>query len=156
MLHKPNPFIMKYMILFLAVAITSCNWAKQKTKETVNKTGEVVGKAGSEFAQGVAKGVIKTFSNEVKFSEQLTKLGLKSGKITISSTDSATDNKLTVYFIFDNNIDQKITAKVFDENGQEYGRSRQQIKGEKGDARYIDFIFDNRTNIDSKGTIQFE
>jgi hypothetical protein len=147
---------MKYIILFLAVAVTSCNWAKEKTKETVNKTGEAIGKAGSEFAQGVAKGVETTFSNEVKFSEQLTKLGLKSGKVTISSTDSARDNKLTVYLIFDNNIDQKITAKIFDENGQEYGRVRQQIKGEKGDAHYVDFIFDNRTNIDSKGTIQFE
>lgn len=64
---------MKYVVLFFAIAITSCNWAKQKTKETVNKTGEAVGKAGSEFASGVIKGVEKTFTNEVKFSDELTK-----------------------------------------------------------------------------------
>src|SRR5437879_626327 len=82
--------IMKYLIFPLALIIASCNWAKQKTKETVNKTGEVIGKAGSEFANGVSKGVEKTFKNEVRISEQLTKQGLQSGKILINSTDSTT------------------------------------------------------------------
>lgn len=43
------------------MGICSCNWAKEKTKETANKTGEVVATAGSEFANGVAKGVEKHF-----------------------------------------------------------------------------------------------
>lgn len=81
---------------------------------------------------------------------------MKSGKIIIRSTDSTTDNILSVYMIFDNDIHQKITAKVFNEAGQEYGRARLDIKGDKGDANYLDFAFDKRTNIDGKGTILFE
>ena len=47
---------MKYLFIILAFTFSSCNWAKQKTKETVNKTGEVVAKTGSEFVNGVSKG----------------------------------------------------------------------------------------------------
>jgi hypothetical protein len=148
--------MMKYLIISIALISASCNWAKEKTKETVNKTGEVIGKAGSEFANGVSKGVEKTFENEVKISEQLTKQGLQTGKILINSTDSTTDNILTAYLIFNENIAREVTVKVFSPGAQEYGRVKQKIKGEKGQANYVDFVFDKRTNIDGKGTIQFE
>lgn len=150
---------MKHLILpltLVTLTITSCNWAKQKTKDTVNKTGEVIGKAGSEFANGIEKGVEKTFSNEVKFSEDLLKKGLEAGKMIIHSSDSASDNIISAYLIFNNNIDQEITAKVFSPTGQEYGRTKLKVKGAKGDAHYVDFIFDKRTNIDGKGSIHFE
>jgi hypothetical protein len=147
---------MKYLIFSLALITTSCNWAKQKTKETVNKTGEAIGKAGSEFANGVSKGVEKTFENEVRISEELTKQGLQTGKVVINSGDNASDNILTAYLIFNSDIDRYITIKVFTATGQEYGRVREKIKGQKGDAHYVDFIFDKRTNIDGKGTIRFE
>ena len=147
---------MKYLIVSLALIAASCNWAKEKTKETVNKTGEVIGKAGSEFANGVSKGVEKAFENEVKISEQLTKHGLQTGKIVINSTDSTTDNILTAYLIFNDNIAREVTVKLFSPSGQEYGRAKQKIKGQKGEANYVDFVFDKITNIDGKGTILFE
>ncbi|MFL5746580.1 MAG: hypothetical protein ACJ751_18025 [Niastella sp.] len=49
-----------------------------------------------------------------------------------------------------------VTIKVFSPQGKEYGRVRQTVKGKKGDAFYVDFAFDSRTNIDGKGTISFE
>lgn len=148
---------MKYIFILLStVFITSCNWFKQKTKETVNKTGEVVAKTGSEFVDGVSKGVEKTFQNEVTFSDKLKNEGLKSGKIIINSSESSTDNILTTYLIFDNNIEEKITVKVFNEAGLEYGRVTQIVKGQKDEAKYIDFVFDKRTNIDGKGKVTFE
>jgi len=30
------------------------------------------------------------------------------------------------------------------------------IKAQKGEAKYFDFVFDQRTNIDGKGVITFE
>ncbi|MFL5743082.1 MAG: hypothetical protein ACJ751_00350, partial [Niastella sp.] len=83
---------MKYLIIGLALVTASCNWAEKKAKDTVNKTGEVVGKAGSEFVNGVAKGVEKTFENEVKFSDPLLKQGLEAGKIIIRSSDQHSDD----------------------------------------------------------------
>lgn len=147
---------MKYLFFFLAFALSSCNWAKHKAKETVNKTGEVVAKTGSEFVNGVSKGIEKTFQNEVVFSEQLKKQGLKSGKIIIHGTDSSVDNILTAYLIFDGKIDQNVTIKVISEEGQEFGRVTKHVTGQKNDAGYVDFIFDKRTNIDSKGKLIFE
>ncbi len=147
---------MKNALLLLCVVMFSCNWAKQKTKDTVNKTGEVVAKAGSEFADGVSKGVEKTFQSELKFSDALSKKGIKSGKILISSSDSARDNVLTAYLIFENDFDQKVTVKIFNESGQEYGRVVQTIKGIKGEAGYVDFVFDKRTNIDGKSKVLIE
>jgi len=147
---------MKYLFVILTLTLVSCNWAKQKTKETVNKTGEVVTKTGSEFVDGVSKGIEKTFQNDIEFSDQLKKQGLHSGKIIINSTDSSTDNILPTYLIFDNHLDQNITIKVISDTGQEYGRVTQHITGQKGEAKYIDFIFDKRTNIDGKGKLLFE
>ncbi len=147
---------MKYFITLLSLLTLSCNWAKQKTKETINKSGEVAAKTGSEFIDGVSKGVEKTFENKVKISGALSKDGLHVGKVLIQSSDSATDNKLGAYLIYNNTIDKKVTIKIFTESGDEYGRLVQTLKGNKGEAGYVDFIFDKRTNIDSRGTITIE
>jgi hypothetical protein len=147
---------MNYLVIILTLGLASCSWAKQKAKESVNKTGEVVAKTGSEFVNGVSKGIEKDFQNEVGFSDRLKKQGLKSGKIIIHGTDTSTDNILTTYLIFDDNLDENITIKVISEEGQEYGRVTQHITGLKGEAKYFDFIFDRRTNIDGRGKLLFE
>lgn len=146
---------MKY--IFSAFALTlifsSCNWAKQKTKETVNKTGEVVAKTGSEFVNGVSKDIEQTFQNEVVVSDELKAQGLKTGKIVIVGTDSTTDNILSVYFMFDKDFERNVSIKVISTEGQEYGRKTILVKGLKNEAGYYDFVFDKRTNIDSKGKL---
>lgn len=147
---------MKYLFIFFCFTLVSCNWVTNRAKQTVNRTGEVVAKTGSEFADGVSKGVEKTFKNEVVISNTLKQQGFGIGKIIINSTDSTTDNILTTYIIFDNNLDRNITVKVINEEGQEYGRVTQNIKGQKGEAKYIDLVFDKRTNIDGKGKVIFE
>jgi len=145
-----------FFCLFILMIAASCNWAKDKAKDAANKTGEAVAKTGSEFADGVAKGIQKTFSNEVTLSDNLRTNGLKTGKIIIASTDSTTDNILSVYLIFDKDFNQQLSIKVFDEQGLEYGRTNQLISAKAGEAKYVDFIFDKRTNIDGKGKISFE
>lgn len=144
------------LLLITAFFISSCNWFKEKTKETVNRTGEVVAKAGSEFADGVSKGVQKTFANEIVLTGDLKTQGLKTGKVLIRSSDSATDNILSPYLIFENDFDQPLTVKLFGEDGREYGRTTLRVAGKKGSAGYFDILFDKRTNIDGKGKITFE
>ncbi|MBX3256990.1 MAG: hypothetical protein KF862_22830 [Chitinophagaceae bacterium] len=148
---------MNYTFLLIATLFfCSCNWAKQKTKEGVNKTGEVVAKAGSEFIDGVSKGIERTFKNEVVVSGQLKNQGIRPGKIIIHGSDSTTDNILSVYLIFEKDFDSNLTVKVISPEGQEYGRRTEHIKGQKDEAGYFDFVFDKRTNIDGKGTLQFD
>jgi uncharacterized protein with FMN-binding domain len=140
----------------LTLTLSSCDWAKDKTKKAVNKTGEIVGKTGSEFGDGVYKGVKKTFDNDVKISDQLKAKGVELGEVLINSSDSATDNVLTAYIIFNDNFDQEINIKIFAENGKEYGRLKEKLKGEKGNAKHFDFTFDKHVNIGTKGSITIE
>jgi hypothetical protein len=148
---------MQLVALILAVSLlVSCNSFKEKSKNTINKAGEVVGKAGSEFADGMKKGVEKTFANPVELSADLKAKGLQTGKIIINGTDSTTDNIVSAYFIFNGDMNQAVTMKLFNDAGQEFGRVSQPVKAAKGEARYIDFIFDKRTNIDGKGKIILE
>ena len=140
----------------LTLALSSCDWAKDKTKQAVNKTGEIVGKTGSEFGDGVYRGVKKTFDNNVKVSDNLKTKGLELGEVVINSSDAAMDNVLTTYIIFNDNFDQEITIKIFAENGKEYGRLKEKLKGEKGNAKHFDFTFDKHVNIGTKGNITIE
>jgi hypothetical protein len=146
---------MKYFFLILIITFVSCDWAKQKTKETINKSGEIVAKTGSEFANGISKGVEQTFSAEVNVDSKLLDKGIKTGKIVIRSTDTTKDNIVSVYLIFNQSFNQKISAKVFTQDGLECGRVTQIVQGNKDEAKYIDFVFDKRINIDLKGKIVF-
>ncbi|MBI3234297.1 MAG: hypothetical protein HYZ42_09695 [Bacteroidetes bacterium] len=101
--------------IYILLIACSCNWAKEKTKETLNKTGEVVAKTGSEFIDGVEKGVEKTFKHKVELSEALKAKKLSTGKILILSTDTTQDNILSVYFIFDSDFNQEISLKIIDD-----------------------------------------
>jgi uncharacterized protein with FMN-binding domain len=150
--------VISIILTFAVVTFTlsSCDWAKDKTKKSVNKAGEIVGKTGSEFGDGVYRGVKKTFENDVKISDQLKAKGLEFGEVVINSTDSTTNNVLTAYVIFNDNFDQEFMIKVFNENGKEYGRLKEKLKGEKGSAKHIDFIFDKHVNIGVKGNISVE
>lgn len=153
-MKKVISLFMTFSVLMLT--ISSCDWAKDKTKQAVNKTGEIVGKTGSEFSDGIYKGVKKTFDNTIEISDQLKAKGFELGEVLINSSDSATDNVLTAYIIFNENFDQEIIIKVFSENGKEYGRLKEKLKGVKGEAKHVDFTFDNRVNIGTKGSITIE
>ncbi|MFT3846408.1 MAG: hypothetical protein QM725_15230 [Lacibacter sp.] len=149
---------MKNIVLFLlAISLLafSCNRAKQTAKDAINKTGETVGKGVSEFADGVKEGVTKTFGCELKLSKQLAESGLGTGKFSVEY-DSTTECKVVVYFIFDKDFSQTIKAKVFDPENKEYGRTSVSVSAKAGEAKFIDFLFDKRTDIESRSTILFE
>jgi hypothetical protein len=143
------------IVIFIAILtmFSSCDWAKQKAKNTVHKTGEVVAEAGSEFADGVKKGVSNSFSNMAIVTDSLSLKGVRLGKIAVNGTDSTSDNVFSAYIIFEKGFDGKITAKALDKEGIEFGRAFCMIKVTPGDAGYFDFRFDSRTNIDREDKI---
>ena len=143
-------------IISIIVVLYSCNKAKQTAKDTINKSGEVVGKGSSEFLSGIKEGIDKTFQCDLKLSDNLSSKGVRTGKFAIGNSKEGNNNMLTTYLIFDKDIKQKIRVTVMDKNGKEYGRSTLDIEGKKDDAKYFDFVFDNKTNIESKSTFVFE
>jgi len=149
---------MKLLISFLTVIVilTSCNRVKQGAKGTINKTGQVVGTGASEFFGGVKEGVDRTFQCTVSLSDSLKMKGLDIGKFAITDSNTNNDYMLTCYFIFNKDFKQTIMVKVLDKTGKEYGRAKMDIQGIKGDAKYCDFNFDKRTDIESKSTFIME
>jgi len=144
-------------VFALSAALFSCGRIKDKTKETINESGEVIGKAGSEFVEGVTEGVERTFDCEIALSQELKDHGLKTGKFTItSSAAGGTNNVLTLYVIFDKAFKKDVSAKVFDKTGSETGRSKLLLEGAAGDATYYDFTFDKRTVIEVRSKIIIE
>lgn len=144
-------------VFFLAIFSISCNQAKEKAKETINKTGETVGKSATEFFDGVSDGVEKTLECEITLSPQLIEKGLQMGKYNIKSgTNDANDNLLVLYLIFNKDFNQTLSLKAYDKNNVEIGRSKLAIKGKMGEAEYFDFQFNSKTDIASKSKIIIE
>jgi hypothetical protein len=133
--------------------LSSCDWARNTSKKAVHKAGEIVGQTGSEFSDGVYRGVKKTFDNSIELSEKLQLSGIEVGEVTISSSSDATDNILMPYIIFNNDFEQLITVKLYNEKGKEYGRLTQNVSGKKGEAHHWEFVFDKHVSIGNKGTI---
>ena len=148
---------MKYALFFLvAVIFTACDKVKTGTKDAIDKTAETAGKVGSDIITKVGEGVEKSLQCEAVLSEQLKSNGLKTGKMIFAAQKDATDNILSMYFIFDNDFASTINVKAFDEKGLEYGRTSTLVKDKKGTAGYVDFIFDKKVNLENKSKFIFE
>ena len=145
-----------FPILLVLLLLASCGKLKNKTKATINKSGETVGKAATEFFEGVQEGIDKTLQCEVLLSESLVDKGLRTGKFSIESAEEGNNNRLVIYLIFDKDFNSPITAKVFDKNGLETGRSKVNAAGKADEAMYVDFVFDKRSHIEVKSKIVLE
>ena len=93
---------------------------------------------------------------EISLSESLTDKGLSTGKFTIENADGGRNNQLTIYLIFDRDFKSSVTAKAFDKNGLEIGRTKIEVEGKADEAGYFDFIFDKRSYIEVKSKISLE
>ncbi|MCF8330898.1 MAG: hypothetical protein K9H84_00440 [Bacteroidales bacterium] len=135
----------------------SCNNVENKARQTINKSGEAVGKSSAEFFEGVTEGVDKILQPEITLSEDLKVKGLEFGKCIVErDSGSHNKNKFVLYLIFNENIRDTLLLKAYDKNGMEIGRTIQKIDKKAGQAKYFDFIFDERTNIEVKSKIKIE
>jgi len=145
------------VLAMLLLTLSSCDRLMNKTKETINKGGETVGKTATEFFEGVSEGIDKTLQCDVVLSQKLIDNGLTTGKFAVEN-DSAggANNVLVLYIIFDKDFSGSVMAKAYDKMGLEIGRSAIDVSGKTGDAGYFDFKFDKRTYIEVKSKIIIE
>ncbi|TAE11859.1 MAG: hypothetical protein EAY72_10080 [Bacteroidetes bacterium] len=144
---------LSYVSAVLLLVFSSCDTITDKTKETVNKTGEVVAKTSSEFIDGVQKGVQKTFEPKLAVDSSFKASGIAAGRVIIGDSAGGNNNLCTIYFTFDKKVKQLVTAYLMDDKNQEYGRSKLLLVANAGDAKYIDFLFDKRAEIGKNTTI---
>ena len=150
---------MKKLILILVIftLAVACNNVKDKAKEAINKSGEVMGKGATEFAEGVTAGVDKTLECEINVSPKLVQQGIKTGKFLIENDSCGGEhNKLVLYLIFDKDFKANISVKAYDKKGLEVGRTKAFVSAKAGEAKYTDFSFDKRTYIEVKSKLVVE
>ncbi len=144
-------------IFIIALLFNGCKCVGDKAKKALNKTGEVVGEGSSEFVKGVSKGVENALDCELVLSEALKQKGVSFGRYFVTKdSNSSNKNKLTVYLIFGNDFTGSISTRVFDPKGTEYGRASVNMFAKKGEAKYADFVFDARTDVESKSRFVVE
>jgi hypothetical protein len=82
--------------------------------------------------------------------------GLRTGKFAIENSSEGRNNQLIIYLIFDKDFKSFVTAKTFDKNGLEIGRTKIEIEGKADESGYFNFIFDKRTYIEVRSKIVLE
>lgn len=140
--------------IIIVISLISCS--SESIKEKINRAGDIAGQATGEFVDGATKGIEKAFDVKVKISPILEAKGIQLGKCTVSNDTVGTDNLLAVYVIFNQDYKGTLTAKAFDENLLEMGRIAVELEGKQNEAKFIEFHFDRRTNIDSKNKLVIE
>jgi hypothetical protein len=141
-------------ICFTAVLLSSCSVSS--TQDKINKVGDAAGQTIGQFTKGVAGGVSKSFDKTVELSPSLQAKGLKLGKTTLNSDSAGTNHVLLAYLIFDQDLDLTLTAKAFDNKGLEMGRVAATASGKKNEAKFIEFRFDKRTDIEVNSKLVIE
>ena len=140
--------VLKLSIIALSIMLLSCD----KLSNTTEKIGETAG----SMVKGIETGVKKARAINLSYTESLTEKGISNGKVTLKNDKEGTDNLVSVYLIFSKKFKGKITAKAYDNEGLEMGRSLIKVEADGGDAGFYDFHFDKRTNIDRDGRIVLE
>lgn len=143
-----------FCVLTVLALACSCSKVKEKTKETLNKGGETVGEMATEFTEGVTEGVDRTLDSKIVLSDGLKQQGIALGKYHIESDTLGNNNKIVVYLITEKAFKGSLTFKVSDKKGVEFGRSRLTLDTKAGAANYYDVVFDPRTDIEVKSTIE--
>src|SRR4051812_40993393 len=124
------------ILLAIILMLASCDRVKKNTKSAINTTGEAVGKGASEFVNGVSEGIDQTFQSKIELSGQLPGSGLSVGKFRITHLSDTASYVLTAYLVFNKDMKQMVSVKVYDKNGNEYGRTASTIEGKAGEAKY--------------------
>ena len=143
-----------YRILFLFGFL--CLGACHRVGQAIESGAETAGKAAGSIAQHVGSGVEQAFELKPELSPRLSNMGLQLGKTLIGGEGEGTHNKLSVYFIATRRTDVNISARVNDVKGQEAGRTSSRLQLDSGQARYLDFLFDKYTNMDSDSRIYLD
>jgi hypothetical protein len=144
------------IITFLATAlITFQSCRTEEGNEKLGEASEKVGESTATIVKKVKSGIEKVSKINIDISENLKNKGISTGKVELGSKQGR-HNMLSIYMIFEKKVNRNITLKVTDSQGLEIGRTKTLVNAAAGDAKYFDFVFDKRTNIDRDNKIIME
>ncbi len=136
-------------IIFIALAGIFSNACRTESgNEKLQEASTKVGTSAAKAVKGIKAGIENATKINIELSESLKTKGLNIGKTKLDSKNGGRHNMLNIYLIFDKKISRNVLLKVLNNQNEEIGRTKSLISGDAGEAKYFDFIFDKRTNID--------
>lgn len=144
---------MRSVILASVVLLSACNWAGEKTRDVLNKGGELAGSAATEVIEGVATGVEDTWNVDVRVSEELKAQGLTLGKTSLESDSAGRTNTLILYLSSERAITDTLTAVSYDQAGAEMGRTTVPLVIVAGSGDFHLLRFQAYTDLERKGRV---
>ena len=134
----------KQLIPLLAVllAIPGCG-KKNEDESGAKRAGNKVGETITDFASGIGKGIDKQMVVNVELSDGLKQRGITKNTAKALGMDHPNAKGITVYFGSKDPFKGKLSAKAFNKEGVEIGRSMVDVEFTADDAKYVTFTFDN-------------
>ncbi|MCV6629772.1 MAG: hypothetical protein OIF50_07925, partial [Flavobacteriaceae bacterium] len=147
----------KTIWLFIAIMLLSlsCDRVRKKAKNTINQTGEDIGKSASEFVDGIADGVEKSIAAKLELDASLQARGVVLGEhILYTTTARGNYNAVKVFMEFNQNFKGRIMVKAINENNKITGRKTETFDLKANEAGYYSFVMDTLTDIRSRATLK--
>ena len=147
------------LVLFICLVVHSCHRVCHYSSEVIGSVGDIknsVRERTHGFVVNVRKELDDNEDCTITISPGIEQAGLKEGKLKIGEDSSGNYNRVSVYFSSDKALSRTVTAKIFDADGHEYGRTTSIINAKTGDARFYDFIFPSNTDIEDNSHIVLE
>lgn len=141
-------------LFLLLLMISACNWAGEKTRDALNKGGELAGSAATEVIEGVATGVENTWSVDIRLSDELRSRGLALGKTSVEIDSAGRSNRLIVYLSTESALSDTLTAIAFDQAGAEMGRASIPLTVAAGTGDFHVIHFQAYTDLERKGRVE--
>lgn len=139
------------VLLWAGMALLcSCDWAGRKSKEALNKGGELAGTAATEVIEGVTTGVERTWKVDVELSSELLERGLILGTTQVESDAQGRDNRLILYLSTERGLVDTLSAIAYDKDGLEMGRTRLALDAAPNSGDHYTLQFQERTDLARK------
>lgn len=162
------------VIALLVLALLACASHEEKVKDkhdegkeqteekaaVVKGAGEGLKSLGKDAMESLSEGIGEVIKGAKSgFDKSLTKVNLKAdtsvsvygiatGKSGKYYNDSLKTNAVSVYMLFNEDINIDLLLVATDHENMEVGRVKQKVNEKEGTSRYVDFVFDKRMNID--------
>lgn len=147
---KSHIAVLPLLGLFL---MSGCDWAEHKTKQVLNKDGELAGSAATEVIEGVTTGVERTWKVEVQLSDALRGQGLQMGKTVVFSDAQGRSNRLKVYLSTDVGMQDTLSAIAFDKDSLEIGRSTMIVNAAPNSGDHYELQFQEDADLERKSRV---
>ncbi len=147
---------MKILGSFLMLTLIGCGQLKKTSSQTDSDTTSTAEESTSSFMDGMSEGIYDKFTCTIAYDDNDKFSSVSFGEYKLSSSDSAQNNILSVYTIFNETVDTTVHVTVFDIEETEYATTTFKLSGSLLDPKNVDIIFPNEVEISQQSTFKLE